>query len=105
MGWFNSKPPQPSPSPRHESADPIPTLPVDLSKRYDVYCSEINHDRIYENVRFVAIRTFDRPHEFMSGLSGGFLEIEQENGTRVLIPSFGIRMLCEHGTQPVYKIY
>jgi hypothetical protein len=77
---------------------------VDLSKRYDVYCAEFNHDRLYENVRFVCIRTFDRISEFGSGLAGGYLEIEAEEGSRWLIPAFGIRLICEHGTQPAFKV-
>jgi hypothetical protein len=76
---------------------------VDLSKRYDVYCTDIGHDRLYENVRFVGIRTFERIREFSSGLVGGFLELEAVDGSRWLIPSFGIRLICEHGTQPEVK--
>jgi hypothetical protein len=102
MGLFNSRPKPPSLPARPPSE--IPIAQVDLSKRYDVYCTEINYDRLYENVRFVCIRTFDRVDKFSSGLIGGFLEIEAVDGSRTLIPSFGIRLICEHGTQPSFKV-
>ena len=35
---------------------------------------------------------------------GGFLEIEARDGSRLLIPSFGIQLLCEHGTRPEFKV-
>jgi hypothetical protein len=103
MGLFSSRQPKSSPPPS-APANQIPITPVDLSKRYDVYCSDINHDKLYEDVRFVGIRTFDPITEFSSGLLGGFLEIEASNGSRWLIPSYGIRLICEHGTQPVYQV-
>ena len=31
----------------------IPITQVDLSKRYDVYCTVANESRLYENVRFL----------------------------------------------------
>jgi hypothetical protein len=102
MGLFSSrqtKIPPPSPAP----AAQIPVLPVDLSKRYDVYCSDLGHDRLYENVRFIGIRTFERITEF-SSIVGGFLEIEAANGSCCLIPSYGVRLICEHGTQPIFKV-
>jgi hypothetical protein len=102
MGLFHSR--QQPPNPRVEDANRIPIAPVDLSKRYDVYCTDINHDRLYEDVRFVGIRTFEHIGKFSSGLVGGFLEIEAVDGSRWLIPSFGIRLICEHGTQPVFKV-
>jgi hypothetical protein len=65
---------------------------------------DLGHDRLYENVRFVCIRTFERIHKFSSGLIGGFLEVEALDGSRGLIPSIGIRLICEHGTPPVFKV-
>lgn len=102
MGLFNSR--QPSSPPLPGLGDPIPIAPVDLSKRYDVYCSEVGHDRLYEDVRFVCIRTFDRITEFSTGLVSGYLEIEAADGSRCLIPSFGIRTICEHGARPTFKV-
>jgi hypothetical protein len=104
MGLFNSRAKAATPSAGPEPADRIPISQIDLTKRYDVYCSDLGHDRLYENVRFVGIRTFDRITEFSSGLIGGFLEIEAVDGSRWLIPNFGIRLMCEHGAQPVFKV-
>jgi hypothetical protein len=103
MGLFSFRQPKSSPPPSGP-ANQIPITPVDLNKRYDVYCSDINHDKLYEDVRFVGIRTFDPITEFTSGLVGGYLEIEASNGSRWLIQSYGIRLICEHGTQPVYRV-
>src|SRR5262249_16662961 len=101
-GFFNSR--QKLPSPQPEATSQIPITQVDLSKRYDIYCADINHDRVYEDVRFVGIRTFERTSEFSSGLVDGFLEIEAVNGSRWLIPNFGIGLICEHGTEPVFRV-
>jgi hypothetical protein len=87
------------------SGSAIPIAPVDLDKRYDVHVTAQGEERVYEDVRFVAIRTFDRlTNEFSSGLVGGFFEIEARDGSRLLLPSFGIQLLCEHGTRPAYKV-
>jgi hypothetical protein len=102
MGLFHSR--RKDPSPDAGESSPIPIAPVDLSKRYDVYCRDFNHDRLYENVRFVGIRTFERIREYSSGLLSGFLEIEAPDGSRWLIPNYGIQLICEHGTQPVFKV-
>jgi hypothetical protein len=82
----------------------MPIAQVDLSKRYDVYCYEGNHEVLYENIRFLGIRTLDRITEFSSGLVGGFLEIEAVDGSRCLIQNLGIRLFCEHGTQPLFRV-
>src|SRR5262249_20457985 len=103
MGLFNSWRPK-APQPHLEPANQIPINQIDLSKRYDVYCFEREHDRLYEDVRFVGIRTFDRISEYSSGLIGGYLEIEAVDGSRFLIPAFGIQLICEHGMQPVFKV-
>src|SRR5260370_39424057 len=103
MGLFSSRQPK-APSPRLEPANEIPITQVDFSKRYDVYCTDIDHDKLYEDVRFVGIRTFDRITEFSSGYVSGYLEIEAVDGSRWLIRSFGIQLICEHGTQPVFKV-
>ena len=98
----SSRPHVPEPPPKPGSA--IPVVPVDLDKRYDVYCTVSGEERLYEDVRFVGIRTFDRQTEYSSGLVSGFLEIEARDGARMLIPNFGIQLLCEHGTRPTYKV-
>ncbi len=98
-------------TPRGESPgspEPDGSLPVtvfDLTKRYDLYCSTPSEDRLYEDVRIIAIRTFERKkHDYASALFGGYIEIEAHNGTRMMIPSLRMYMICEHGSQPAYKV-
>jgi hypothetical protein len=103
MGLFGHRGPQPSPPPA-DSPDLIPITHIDLTKRYDVYCTVTGEERLYENVKFVAIRTFERQSAYSSGLIGGYLEIEAADGAKMLIPSYGIQLLCEHGTQPAFRV-
>lgn len=105
MPLFGPRRPPPPPAPRAAPAPgPLPVGPVDATKRYDVYCSLAGEDRLYEDIRFVGIRTFDRVSEFSSGLLGGYFEIEAADGTRALIPNFGIQIICEHGVRPAYQV-
>ena len=93
--------------PTSESANEeisVPVTPFDVTRRYDIYCSLVGEQRLYQNVKLTGIRTFDRITKFSSGALGGLLEIEAANGTRMLIPQFGIQMICEHGAQPTYKV-
>lgn len=104
MGLFGSRQPAPTPPASADSDNRIPLAQFDMDKRYDVYCSAAGEERLYEDVRFVGIRTFDRITEFSSGLVSGFLEIEASDGSRMLIPSFGIQLVCEHGVQPAFRV-
>ena len=88
-----------------EPDDPIPVTLFDLSKRYDIYCSLPGEDRLYEDVRIIAIRAFEKKrHDLGMALIGGYLEIETRNGARMMIPHMRIYMICEHGTPPDYKV-
>ena len=101
MGLFQfgkSNSPQPPPEP----ASPIPFAQIDLGKRYDVYCTVFTEVRLYENVRFLAFRTFERITEFTP--ISGYLEVEAMDGSRMLISSHTIQLMCEHGTQPTFKV-
>ena len=98
-------------NPRGEQSDkPEPDSPIsvtvfDLSKRYDLYCSTPSEDRLYEDVRIIGIRTFEKKkQEFGMSLIGGYLEIEANNGTRLMIPHIRMYMICEHGSHPAYKV-
>ena len=83
----------------------IPVTEFDLSKRYDLYCSIPSEDRLYEDVRIVGIQTFERKkHDYATALIGGYLEIEAQNGTRMMIPNIRMYMIREHGSQPSYKV-
>ncbi len=86
------------------SENPIPVTPFDVRRRYDIYCSLVGEERLYENIKLAGIRTFDRITQFSSGALGGLLEIEASDGTRMLIPQHGIQMICEHGAKPKYKV-
>jgi hypothetical protein len=78
---------------------------IDPSKRYDIYCSIPSEDRLYEDVKIVAIRTFEKKkQDFGMALIGGYLEIETSNGARMMIPHIRMYMICEHGMQPKYKV-
>ena len=102
MSLFNfRKPPQSQPAP--EPTTLIPVSQIDLSKRYDVYYLASNEERVYENIKFVGMRTFDRVTEPPFVLSG-YLEIETADGARMMLPTFGIQLLCEHGTKTAYKV-
>ena len=92
MGWFDFLKPLPAPLP---APPPVP-VEMDFTKRYDVYCTVSNEDRLYENVRFVGVRSLQ--------WGGTYLEIETIDGIRMFITTFCIQMICEHGTQPTYKV-
>src|SRR5690349_19103493 len=81
------------------SPDPDGALPVtlfDSSKRYDLYCSTQSEDRLYEDVRIIGIRTFERKqHAYGTALIGGYLEIEARTGARMMIPHLRMYMICE----------
>lgn len=106
MGIF-SKPPSGSPEPPKspELDGPIPVTVIDLSVRYDIYTARAFDDRLYEDVRIVGIKTFEQKDaRFGTALLGGYLEIEARNGVRMMIPSMGIYMICQHGSLPEYKV-
>ncbi len=99
MGLFKSRRPRPS-VPGLAPANEIPVAQIDLSIRYDVYCSLHGvgggEERLYENVRFIGVRTL--------AYVSHFLEIETPEGARVFLPAYGVHLLCEHGTLPVFKV-
>lgn len=81
----------------------IPILAIDLFKWYDLYCRALAEDILYEDVKILGIRTFERMRQYSSGLIGGYIEIQARDGTRMMISHHQVRMICEHGTQPKYK--
>jgi hypothetical protein len=88
----------------NDANSPIPVVPFDTSRRYDLYCWLAAEERHFENVKVICIRALDRITEYSSGAIGGLLEIEAASGARMMIPQHSIHMICEHGTQPVFDI-
>lgn len=83
----------------------LPVKLLDTSKRYDLYCNTSGEDRLYENVKLVCIRTLEpQKHQFSTALIGGYIEIEGQDGSLLMIPGMRIYMICEHGKKPVYKL-
>jgi len=87
-----------------DANETIPIKAIDLSKQYDLYCTTQREERLYEDVKVIGIRTFERMRQYSSGLVGGYLEIEARDGTRMLISYLLVRMICEHGSQPKYIV-
>src|SRR5689334_9250892 len=102
MSMF-SNPRSGSQQPFEDPGGDVPVLPVDLSKRYDIYCSIPGEDRLYEDVKVVAIRTFE-PKSPIKGLVSGYLEVEAREGARMMLPHIRMYMICEHGVHPHYKV-
>lgn len=86
-----------------EEATVLPVTTIDLTKRYDIYHCIRNEERLYENVKLVGLR--DIPDKPSFGGFGRFLEIEFIFGSRILISSGGVHMICEHGTKPLFKVF
>jgi hypothetical protein len=82
---------------------PIPLEHLDVTKRYDLYCFFPREERLYENVKFIAVRTFDDISKHFAAI-GGFVEIEAIDGTRMMLKSCNIHALCEHGAKPKFTI-
>jgi hypothetical protein len=101
MGFFDFGKPKSEPAPPPRTESPILISQIDLSKRYDIYCTQGNEDRVYEDVRLVGIRSLEPPRDYMSG---SFVELEAADGSRILISQYGIQMICEHGTQPKFRV-
>ena len=103
MSLFNN-PRSGSQDPKPNPKEDLPVLGIDLSKRYDIYCSVPGEDRLYEDVKIVGIRTFEPNSQIRMGLIGGYLEVEAPDGVRMLIPHIRMSMICEHGAPPRYKV-
>jgi hypothetical protein len=50
------------------------------------------------------MRTFARPVGHFAAAIGALLEIEAPNGARMMIPQHGIQLICEHTTQPSFRV-
>jgi hypothetical protein len=88
---------------RAGSANRLPITQLDLSLRYDIYASDINEDRVYENVRINGMKTLDKADETTGFYVEGWLEIETDDGVRMLIRPIQIDHMCEAGVIPKYR--
>jgi len=68
--------------------------PIDLSKRYDVFCREGDEEVVYWNARFRRVRTLlkQSDDDFLSE----YIELELENGQVVFVARFSIVRFTEH---------
>jgi hypothetical protein len=67
--------------------------PIDVTKRYDVYCAEINGIVVYRNALFKGRKKLlsMREHDF----GAEFIELEQSNGQTVYVSLNAVRKFCE----------
>jgi hypothetical protein len=101
MGLFKKTPFMANLGPAIKS--PIPLEHIDITKRYDIYCNVANEYRLYPNVKIVARKTLEDIREAFSAFNV-FLEIEDSEGTRAMVPLFPIHAICEHGSTPKYVV-
>lgn len=102
---FLSTPDAPGGSPSATSAEPSksvsqpPNAPVDISKRYDVHCTDWSQGvTVYRNVRFKGVK-----HLFPKGpydVLSGYVELEQEDGQSVFVSRSSIVRFTEAGVTP-----
>ena len=71
---------------------------MDLTKRYDVYCSERNLEVVvYRNALFKGLRRLIR--EDRDSLAD-FFELEQADGQQVFVAKYSVIKFCEPGVMP-----
>lgn len=81
----------------------IPITDLDLTIRYDIYCSDGYNDRLYSNVSINGYKTLSRNSDYPSAFEE-FLELETKTGTRMLIRTMAIDTMCEAGVEPIYRL-
>jgi len=71
---------------------------IDLTRRYDVYCSERNQEVVvYRNARFKGMKKLLREdHDSLAY----FYELEQADGSTVFVAKYSVIKFCEPGTTP-----
>jgi ATP-dependent Clp protease ATP-binding subunit ClpA len=71
---------------------------VDTSKRYDIYCREIDKIVVYRKALFRSCKDLLSKDRF--DISSQFVEIEQSDGQIVFVARSSIFKFCEHGITP-----
>ena len=73
--------------------------PLDVSKRYDVYCTERGGEVVvYRNARFKGIKSLLQKERF--DVYSEFMELEQNDGQIIFLGRHSIIKFCEHGVTP-----
>jgi hypothetical protein len=67
--------------------------PIDITKRYDVYCNEQSGFAVHRNVRFKANRSLFRTGEFDHAYD--FIELEEADGQSIFITRTSIIKFTE----------
>jgi ATP-dependent Clp protease ATP-binding subunit ClpA len=84
--------------PNAESSKPQ-REPVDVSKRYDVYCTERDREVVvYRNALFKGTKVLF-PKDRYDTLSQ-FVELEQADGQTIFVARYSVFKFCEHGVTP-----
>ncbi len=91
------------PSPKSVSlrAAPAPPTgePVDISRRYDVYCSDWSQGvTVYSDVRFKGVKHLFQKSQY-DALSG-YVELEQKDGQTIFVSRSSIIKFCEPAATP-----
>ena len=68
--------------------------PLDVRKRYDVYCCEGNQQVVYRNALFKGVKTLFQNDE--GDASAEFLELEQSDGRTLFLARMSVMKFCEH---------
>jgi hypothetical protein len=74
---------------------------IDVSKRYDVYCRDVDGEAVYRNVLFKGERHLFKEREF--GYPD-YVEIEQVDGAAIFIGRHSIIRFCVHGVTPKIEL-
>ncbi len=92
--------PQPqTPGSKLPTSSSPPGETVDLSKRYDVHCSDYSQGvMVHRNVRFKGVKHLFAKSQY-DALSG-YVELEQSDGQTVFVSRSSIIKFCEHGATP-----
>jgi ATP-dependent Clp protease ATP-binding subunit ClpA len=71
---------------------------IDITKRYDVYCSERNQEVVYRNTLFKGRKKLFQNSQNDS--FSEFVELEQEDGQTIFVAKAAVMKFCEHGVTP-----
>jgi len=94
-----------NPQPSTDFVSQLPTSPppqgetVDLSKRYDIYCTDYSLGvTVHRNVRIKGVKHLFPKSQY--GALSGFVELEQGDGQTIFVSRSSIIRFCEHGIAP-----